>query len=51
MCKIKKRPVRRFIFWLLAERLGALQGTHGKPNTFSSYTTRRDTAEDSRCIP
>ncbi|HRE19319.1 MAG TPA: hypothetical protein PLW86_19995 [Rhodocyclaceae bacterium] len=29
---------------LIAPAVGALQGPHGKPNTFSSYTTRRDTA-------
>ena len=29
---------------LIASAVGALQGPHGKPNTFSSYTTRRDTA-------
>ncbi len=29
---------------LVAPAVGALQGPHGKPNTFSSYTTRRDTA-------
>lgn len=29
----------------IAPAVGALQGPHGKPNTFSSYTTRRDTAE------
>ena len=28
----------------IAPAVGALQGTHGKPNTFISYTTRRDTA-------
>ena len=28
----------------IAPAVGALQGPHGKPNTFSSYTTRRDTA-------
>ena len=31
---------------LIAPAVGALQGPHGKPNTFSSYTTRRDTALD-----
>lgn len=29
---------------LIAPAVVALQGHHGKPNTFSSYTTRRDTA-------
>ena len=29
---------------LIAPAVGALQGPHGKSNTFSSYTTRRDTA-------
>ena len=29
---------------LIAPAVEALQGLHGKPNTFSSYTTRRDTA-------
>ena len=28
----------------IASAVVALQGHHGKPNTFSSYTTRRDTA-------
>ena len=31
---------------LIAPAVEALQGLHGKPNTFSSYTTRRDTAHD-----
>jgi hypothetical protein len=30
---------------LIAPAVEALQGLHGKPNTFSSYTTRRDTAK------
>ncbi len=33
----------------IAPAVGALQGTHGKPNTFSSYTTQRDTAADDMC--
>ena len=34
----------------IAPAVGALQGTHGKPNTFSSYTTRRDTALAKRTL-
>jgi hypothetical protein len=29
----------------IAPAVGALQGHHGKPNTFNSYTTWRDTAQ------
>ena len=36
---------------LIAPAVVALQGHHGKPNTFSSYTTRRDTAKQNGKTP
>lgn len=39
-----RRPRRVSDDLPIAPAVGALQGTHRKPNTFSSYTTQRDTA-------